>query len=328
MSRVYVTGGKQRKGAKGEEEWFSYAEAMIMEIDLEYSTARLVASYVSPAAHVPDEPMSNIVFKAGSLDKNTMHVCTQTEILTYQLPEFTLVNCLTHKWFNDLHHVVVNAAGNFLVAVTGLDLVIEMTKEGEIVREMPVLEEDVWQRLDRDKDYRKVLTTKPHLSHPNYVFEFGGNVYATRLNQKDAICVTDRALGIAPGIEKLHDGVVANGWVYFTSVDGHIVKADLTGSREIEIFDLNAMTDTNKTLGWCRSLHLLSADQIVVGFSRIRPSKIRENVRWAKHQLGLREHAGTMGTHLACYNLATGTHEWDIDLEVHDMNAVFSILPA
>ena len=81
------------------------------------------------------------------------------------------------------------------------------------------------------------------------------------------------------------------------------------------------------TLGWCRGLHLLGDDRILVGFSRIRPSKIRENVRWVKHRMGLRETAGTRGTRIACYDLARGVHEWDLDLEPLDMNAVFSILP-
>lgn len=328
MARFYITGGRQRKGAKGEEEWFSYAEAMITEVDTVDRTVRLAASYVSPDAHRPPEPRSNIVFKAGSLHGNLMHVCTQTEIISYSLPGFELVNCLSHPWFNDLHHVTVNPAGNFLVAVTGLDLIVEITPAGEVVREFPALDEEIWERRDRGVDYRRILTTKPHHAHPNYVFEFGGHIYATRLEQRDAICLTEKGRGIVPGIEKLHDGVVADGRVYFTSVDGHIVEADLASSEILNIYDLNEMTQTTKTLGWCRGLHLLDDNKILVGFSRIRPSKIRENVRWVKHRMGLRDFSGTLGTRIACYDLSRGEHEWDLDLEPFQMNAVFSILPA
>ena len=72
----------------------------------------------------------------------------------------------------------------------------------------------------------------------------------------------------------------------------------------------------------------MAKNRVLIGFSRVRPSKIRENVRWMKHRVGLRENAGTMGTHIACYDLERGEHEWDIDLESHGLNAVFSILPA
>lgn len=328
MAQFYVTGGRQRKGAPGEEEWFSYAEALILKVDLESHQVAQVVAYESPAEHRPSEPMSNIVFKAGTTIGNRLYVCTQTEVLTYALPGFELIDCLSHRWFNDLHHVTVNSVGNFLVAVTGLDLVVEMTPGGELVRELPVLEEDLWKRFDRETDYRRVLTTKPHLSHPNYVFEYDGEVFATRLEQRDVACVTNPARGISPGIEKLHDGVVHNGRVYLTSVDSHIVVADPGTGEVLHVYDLNEMTATNKTLGWCRGINVLGDGRVLVGYSRVRPSRIRENLKWVKHRVGLRKDAGMLGTRIACYDLAKGTHEWDIDLEAYQMNAVFSILAA
>ncbi|MDX2473232.1 MAG: hypothetical protein QNL91_05940 [Candidatus Krumholzibacteria bacterium] len=328
MSQFYVTGGRQRKGAKGHEEWFSYAEALIMKVDTDTQKVVPVVSYESPAEHRPSELRSNIVFKAGTKVKDHLYVCTQTEVLTYSLPDFELIDCLSHPWFNDLHYVTVNAAGNFLVTVTGLDLIVEITPNGEIVRELPVLEEDVWKRFDRDTDYRRVLTTKPHHSHPNYLFEYDGEIFATRLEQRDVACVTDRSRFISPGIEKLHDGVIHDDKVYLTSVDSHVVVADPATGKVLQIHDLSEMSKTNKTLGWCRGIYVLGDNKVLIGFSRVRPSKIRENLRWVKHQVRLRGDAGMLGTRIGCYDLARGVHEWDIDLEPFQMNAVFSILPA
>ena len=328
MTSILVTGGKQRTGAKGHEEWFSYAEARIMAIDLETRAVRLAAAYESPAEHRPDDPRSNIVFKAGTRCGNRFHVCTQTEVLSYTLPDFSLEQCLSHPWFNDLHHVAVASSGNFLVVLTGLDLVVEMTAGGEVVQEYSALGDDVWFRFDRETDYRKVLTTKPHHAHPNYVFEHEGQIYTTRLEQRDVACLTDRSRGIEPGIEKLHDGVVHGDHVYFTAVDGHVVVADPARGEVVKVHDLNSMTNSDKTLGWCRGIHVMDDNRVLVGFSRLRPSKFKENVRWVKHRVGLRENAGMAGTRIACYDLANGRHEWDLDLEAHDMNAVFSIIPA
>lgn len=327
MAKFYVTGGRQRAGAAGKEEWFSYAEARVMAVDIESRQVELVAAYDSPPEHRPDDPRCNIVFKAGTISNDRLHVCTQTEVLTYSLPGFELLSCLSHPWFNDLHHVTVAENGNFLVAVTGLDLVVEMTADGQVVREFPVLDEDLWSRFDRTTDYRKVLTTKPHLSHPNYVFEHDGDLFTTRLEQRDVACLTDSSRGIQPGIEKLHDGVFHGDLVYFTAVDGHVIVADPGSGKVVRIHDLNAIARSDKALGWCRGIHVLDDERILVGFSRLRPSKFKDNIRWVKHRIRLRENAGMSGTRLACFDLPRSRHEWDLDLEPADMNAVFSIIP-
>jgi len=327
MSRFLITGGRQRKGAAGEEEWFSYAEAMILLLDTTDMSVRQVAGHVTPPELRPAESRSNIVFKAGSIHQEKLVVCTQTEVLTYSLPDLDLEASMSHPWFNDLHHVTVNAQGHFLVAVTGLDLVVEITPTGDVLREFPVLDEDIWRRFDRDTDYRRVLTTKPHLAHPNYVFEHDGEIWASRLNQMDAVCLTNPDRGIDPMPEKVHDGNILENDIYFTSVDGHVNIADLTTGRIKSIHDLRAMAPSDRSPGWCRGLHVLEAGRVLVGFSRLRPSKFKENVAWVKHRMGLREDAGRMPTGVSCYDLNRSVLEWEIDLEPAGLNAVFSILP-
>lgn len=324
----YITGGKHRKNADGADEWVSFCQAMVLHVDIDSGEVLGAADYESPADHRPDEPEANVVFKAGSLDGDSLHACTQTEILTYSVPGLELESVVSHPWFNDLHHVVVNDAGNFLVAVTGLDLVVEITKGGEIVQEWPVLEGNTWERFDRETDYRKILTTKPHLSHPNYVFFHQGNTWVTRFVQRDAIRLTGESGRIEAQGEKLHDGFVLGDDVYVTSVDGHLAVADLVTGKTRNVYDLNTMTGSDRILGWCRGLHVLDDKRAVVGFSRLRPSKIRENLQWVKYSLGLRKNPGKLGTRLVCFDLENGTTEWMFDLEAHGMNAVFSVLPA
>lgn len=73
---------------------------------------------------------------------------------------------------------------------TGLDMVVRVTPEGRVLEEWDVLLEPAWQRFSRDIDYRKIVSTKPHRSHPNFVFELGDEVWVTRFEQRDAICLT------------------------------------------------------------------------------------------------------------------------------------------
>ena len=328
VAGYYVTGGRQRPDVKDYLEWFSYGEASIHHVD-EGGEVRSCVACKTPDGIGPDDPRANVVFKAGSVEGDRLHVCTQTEILSYALPGFEQVGYATHPWLNDVHHVCRNEAGNFLVANTGLDMVLELAADGTLVREWGVLpDEDPWERFDRDTDYRKVVTTKPHHAHPNYVFAADGRLWVSRFVQKDAVCLDDPSRVIPIGIEKVHDGNLHRGRVWFTAVTGHVVVADPAACAVERVFDLNAMTETSKTLGWCRGLHVLDDDRVVVGFSRIRPSRFRENVQWVKFQVGKRESAGKLPTRIACYDLGRGRLEWEIDLERHGVNAVFSVLPA
>lgn len=328
LGKYYVTGGRQQEGAQGHIDWFCYNEARILSFD-DSGKVETCAVYRSPDENRPDDSKSNIVFKAGSLDGDRLVVCTQTEILVYSLPGFEQLELITHPWLNDVHHVVVNDRGNYMVANTGLDLVLELDRTGALVREWNVLpDQDPWDRFDRDVDYRKVITTKPHLSHPNYVVEHGGDLWVSRFSQRDLFCLTDQTRKIEIGIQSVHDGNLLGDRVYMTTVDGHVAIGDMNEGRLLKIYDLNAMTRSDRALGWCRGIHILDADRVLVGFSRLRPSKIRENLQWVKFKVGMREKAGGLPTRVGCYNLAEGRLEWEIDLEAHGLNAVFSILPA
>jgi hypothetical protein len=208
------------------------------------------------------------------------------------------------------------------VADTGLDMVLEVGLDGTVVQEWNVLGEDPWTRFSRDVDYRRIATTKPHLAHPNHVFYIGEEPWATRFEQRDAVSLTDPGRRIDIGLERLHDGVVHEGRVYFTTVDGKIVIADTATLKVIEVVDLNAFHPADTRLGWCRGI-LLDGPRIWVGFSRIRPTKIRENVGWVLH--GFRR---DFGTHLACYDLDARRLIAEVPLEELGMSAVFSVFAA
>ncbi len=327
MNGFYVTGGRQRPGAKGHIEWFSYECATIVGVSADGSEVRPAAEYVTPDHLRPEDTKSNIVFKAGSRFGDRLAVCTQTEILIYDLPGFELVSHISHPWLNDVHHVLPTPDGTFLVANTGLDQVLELDDAGTVVREWNAWgEQDTWDRFDRDTDYRRVLTTKPHQTHPNYVFRYGDGIWVTRFHQSDIVCLTDPGKRVELDVVRIHDGNVMGNRAWFTAVDGQVAVVDLDRLEVVRSYDLNDWNDTDKLLGWCRGLHVLSEDRIIVGFSRLRPSKFKENLHWLKFKMGKREDMGCLPTRIACYDLAAGRIEWTTDLEPHGLNAVFSIV--
>jgi hypothetical protein len=324
MNKLYVTGGRQRSTVfRKLEEWQSYDQARLIEIDPATGKSRTCIEYVSPGEACADE-LPSILFKSASLRGNNLYICTSTEVLIYELPGFRLLHAISLPCFNDLHHVYPTRRGTMLIAVTGLDMVVEITLDGKLVREWNVLGEDPWARFSRTTDYRKVASTKPHRSHPNHVFELDGEVWVTRLNQRDAICLSAPGPRIEIAIQRPHDGYIFGDRIYFTTVDGHVVIANRKTLKIEETIDLNQMSNqSDQVLGWCRGVLPVDERWIWIGFTRVRPTRFVENVAWIKHG-GTYRHKPS---HLALYDLESKCCAQEIELEPHGLGVVFSLLP-
>lgn len=319
---LYVLGARQRKSIlKADDEFRAYEAAMILRVDPDAGKATVCVEYTTPLEVRASEQASS-GFKCGSLVGDQLYTCTSTEVLAFRLPHFERTVYLSLPYFNDLHHVAPTSDGNLLVVSTGLDLVAKVTPRGETLALWNVLGEDPWTRFSRDVDYRKVESTKPHQSHPNFAFELGREIWATRFNQRDAICLTSPGREIKIEVEKPHDGLLFQNRLYFTTVNGMLVIANPETLQVERFFDLNEMgADRNTLLGWCRGLLPLDDRRIWVGFTRVRKTKFTENLLWIKH--GFREKEEP--THIALYDLATRKCLQEINLEPHGMNIVFGI---
>lgn len=322
VAGLYVIGGQQRaaRPLSGGDGWYEYQKGLILRVEPETGSIRVELEYTSPPEACPDEDPA-ILFKSGTVQGDRLYLCTQTEVLVYRLPEFQRIGYVSLPLFNDLHHVRPTPEGHLLVANTGLDMVLEVTLDGRVLREWSVLDADPWERFSRAVDYRKVKTTKPHHAHPNQVFYIGNEVWATRFEQKDAICLTSPGRRIDIGVERLHDGLVHGGKVYFTAVNGKIVVADAESLRVEEVIDLTDFHDRDTLLGWTRGI-MVEDDGIWIGFSRLRPTKFRENVGWV-----MRGFRHVLPTRIARYDIRSRRCTASIDLEQVGLSAVFSILP-
>lgn len=324
MNKIYLSGGRLRSTIfRKLEEWQSTDRACLVELDLETNRSRTCVDYVSPSEACPDE-LPAILFKSASVRGDTLYACTSTEVLIYEIPIFKLRHYISLPCFNDLHHVYPTSKDTLLVVSTGLDLVVEITTDGKLVNEWGVLGDDTWTRFSRDIDYRKVPTTKPHKSHPNHAFELNGEYWATRLHQRDCVCLTSPGPRIDIAVQRPHDGYLFRDKIYFTTVDGHVVIASQSSLQVEQVIDLNQMTGpSDQTLGWCRGVLPLDDRYLWVGFTRVRPTKFVENVSWIKHggQQVLRP------SHIALYDLQSKKCEREIEIEPHGIGVVFSLLP-
>jgi hypothetical protein len=327
MSEIYVTGGELRRSLfRPLKEWQSSRKAVIIRFDPETKSSRMLVNYASPP-EVCAQDLPAILFKSASLAGGKLYTCTSTEVLVYSVPDFRLLHYVSLPCFNDLHHVCPTHEGNLLVVSTGLDLVVEVTLEGRVIREWNVLGEDPWARFSRDIDYRTVASTKPHRSHPNHVFLLEDEIWVTRHEQRDAISLTHPGRRIDIAVQRPHDGFRFGNFIYFTTVDGKVVLANSRTLHVETIHDLVPMSGpAEQLLGWCRGVLPLDDRFAWVGFTRVRPTKFRESLSWIKK--GPTYEQVRRPTHLALYDLYSGKIRDEIPLEPHSVGVVFSLLAA
>lgn len=321
---IYLSGGREKITAQFKTEAEQYAAGLILELDLDSGAVRQCVEHKTDQTFMALD--GSILFKSGTLTEEKLYVCTQTEVLVYNRQTWKLERLLSHRSFNDLHHVLPISEREILVANTGLDRIQKFDVKGNLLQEWPVIDERLWGgRFKEEIDYRKVLSTKPHLSHPNYCFLNEGEYWVTRFEQRDAICLTDPTrLPLNVGVERPHDGVPRGDRVAFTTVDGHLVFSQTKGGTP-EIINLNDYYKGDSPLGWCRGLYFQN-DYVWVGFSRLRPTKIMKNLSWIKHGFKTVGIYGMRPTRIACFDLTNKKLVREVNLEDHGMHAVFGIM--
>jgi hypothetical protein len=213
--------------------------------------------------------------------------------------------------------------------VTGLDAVAELAPDGTLLRLQSVTNTSVWERFSQTTDYRKVATTKPHVSHPNFVFFLGDEPWVTRFQQRDAVPLygTSSARPVfSLGNEGVHDGYVMSDHIYFTAVNGLILRFDSISGKK-RSFDLNTVPNhyPDRPLGWCRGIQPINEEKTWVGFSRIRYTTLRNNLDWARRGFRDTDRYPPAPTRIACYDLTQGRLLDEIGLEEAGINTVFSI---
>ena len=322
MAGLYVIGGKQRGERPlraGQQVWDGYERGLVLYIDLASHEVSTCLEYPPATDSVGDE--AAISLQASTIEDERLYTCTEREVMVYALPTFEQLHYISHPWFNDVHHVRPSPSGNIVVANAGLEMILEFTPEGEVVQVWNALGEDPWAHFDPALDYRRI-STKPHQAHPNFTFFLDSELWATRFHQGDAVSLTKPGKTVSVSSERIHDGILHDGHLYFTAVNGEIVVVDAATLRQAEVIDLTTLHDDRTLLGWCRGV-LVEDTKMWVGFSRIRPTRFRENVSWIAH--GFRR---SRATHIACYDLERRTCVIEIELETSGLAAIYSILPA
>lgn len=325
--QIYISGGVEKQDAQRKPGSHRYARGRLLRLDCDtggrIAATEILVDHVTPPALAADDDPS-VCFTAAHLTSERAWIPTKTEVLICRRPDFRVERVLTHPAFNDVHAAAPTVDGGTRVVSTGLDRVLYFDADDELRGVRPVLAgESTWGRFDPEADHRKIHSTKPHQAHPNFAFDFEGREWVTRFKQRDAVPIdAPDSARIPIDLEGCHDGVVHGGAVFFTTVDGHVVRTRPGLEGPERVWNLNELTPGLRKLGWCRGLSFLDDGRVLVGFSRLRLTRWRDNIGWAGG-LAAVQNLGHRPTRLACYDLERG--RLDFELEFEELDAVFSI---
>lgn len=320
MTELLVFGGRNHPNPHQRPAWDRYDLCVLLKI--RESDGAVLQRLEYPGWPLDREVGVSRTFRAATIVGDLAYTCTGTQVVKIDLRTFQVAETQTHRYFNDLHQVNL-IDGRLFVAATGVDSVLEFDDKFELVKRYQVGTDAVLTRFGPDADYRRIPYTKPHEAHPNFVETWDGELWVTNWEAGRVESLSSQRRYYVAS-HRIHDGIPKFGKIWFTSVNGAVVRMQPTDGT-IETFELAAMTPTNRALGWCRGIAPVGEDGVYVGFSKLRETKLRENLKWLGNKLLKQEFALSEPTHVARYDLAKRTRLWDTDLDEHGMNAVFSI---
>ena len=308
MARLMVAGGMQREAGvldRDHSRLFGTARAVI--VDTADGSMQVLTDY-RDAPNVCEQRPDRVghVFKGISKRPGGWLLCTQRTVVWVD-SKGVVERSWSSPLLNDAHHAIAHD-GALWIASTGLDAVLEVRNDKTTMH--PLSDE-----LGRDVDYR-CLDRRPHAVHPNHLFVHEGILWVTCLHERG---VRNVLAGERKTIasERLHDGVVHDDLIWFTTVDGYLVGIDAQGDlvRRVCLADSKRV---GEPLGWCRGL-TISEGVAWVGFSRLRATPWRHHLAWMRGAVRGWQVATRRPSHIAGFDLATGTQvaSWTLEPTLH-----------
>ena len=213
----------------------------------------------------------------GQIYDKDLYVTSRTEVIIFDIEKLKIKKKITHPTFHDLHHVA-RIDNQIFIANTGLEMVQRFSLDGDELEQINLTNIPTWKRFDKKLDYRLVKSTKPHKMHVNYIFErYHGEIWATCLIPKEAVCIYGGTGKIKIDEGYIHDGHVSKDSIYFTTTNGLIIVFDIKTLKKTKTYDIFTQYKKRKdgNLGWCRGVCIVNM-KAYVGFTSLRPTKNKE----------------------------------------------------
>lgn len=237
-----------------------------------------VVRELAPEPAPPHRPGEHHELTGSTLDGDRLWQATRTEVLRVDLARWRIEARWSHPLLYDVHSVVPGPDGRLAVTASGHESVLEMSPAGELLRHRWLRRGSFERAYPGVSDFRAVPFDrfKPHSHHPNRAFWLGDRLWVTLFEQRECRCLD------GPGAVPLpegppHDGLLREGLLWFTTVNGHVVAVDPdTLERRVHV-DLAVLCGPGLP-GWCRGLDVVGS-RLWVGMTTLRSTTHREVLR-------------------------------------------------
>lgn len=246
------------------------------DVSLRFETS-MITEPPTPALRV-----KNKGFAGGSIHKNLLWLCSPNQVLAYSLPELELKHIIDDSLFNDLHYVLAEDDGLYVVN-TGLESLDHFGYDG-VLKERKLLTSDerTVQRTTCCSEFR-VIESKPHFMHANYCFRRGdGQLLLTFVRQRRIVNVSDWSWASCEYSAPIHEGFIAHyspigkDCLWVTTVPGEVIASDPKNGEVVKRWVLN---ENDVPPGWTRGLCILEHG-FLVGTTKIRASSAKYYTGW------------------------------------------------
>lgn len=310
---AYVIGGHQSRpaSARDRDHRLLYDAGVVLSLDTQ-------TRQIQPVAHWAEDsrPIGH-AFKGGCLHEDQLVVCTERTVCWLNPSSGTVLRTHSDPAYNDLHDVRI-IDGELWAVSTGAEGIVITDLETQARRFVTAEGPDELPAGDL-----RPLDLRPHRTHPNHLVDSPRGHWLTRLHPRDLAPLTPSVPTVVLGGERIHDGVWWKDRIWCTEVDGHVVTVDPDTGR-VSRQDL-CTSDRPRPSGWCRGL-AVNESTLLAGFTRLRATRWRDHLAWARGALRGRQERTTHPTRIQSHNSQTGRFEWEIDLEPHGVHALFAIV--
>lgn len=303
------------------------SKGYIGKIDLLKSDKGISLNFsVSLISEPPSEALRvvNKGFSGASIFNNVLWVCSSNQVLAYSLNDFKLIDVIDDPLFNDLHYVLAEKEGLYIVN-TGLESLDFFGYDGEL-KERTLLTSDkrtLYRTSDTSKDFR-VLDSKPHFMHVNYCSRnLNGNMMLTFVRQRRIVDMETWEWASPEYGSSPHEGFIANfpvnnrSCLWVSLVPGQIIVSDVITGEIVSKWDLGELKIPP---GWTRGLCVLEHG-LLVGVTKIRKSTAGYYSGWEQKDID------ESRTTVSYIPFDTSDEVVTVDVLNENNAKIFSILP-
>lgn len=224
-------------------------------------------------------------FRGMARVRDKLFCATFSSVHVLDVDSLELQSIVTNRLTNDLHGIAADEEFVYFV-LPGRDLFVRMTHDGDISKTWTIRDtlEVVVDELIPQVDWRFEVKQKegPYGKfHFNFVRRHGTEFWLTARNL-GAVVALDIENDVARLVTfahntpvMLHDGVLSDGIVFFTSVDGKIIPVDPSGENKFARWELNSVeldlyergltagvqriseSDFGREPNWCRGIEIV-----------------------------------------------------------------------